>query len=57
MAAESNTEAVKSEIGSFFEAFPDGMIFVHDLDRFLSLDEEQALAEALKRVATTIKRA
>ncbi len=26
---ESNTEAVKSEIGSFFEAFPDGMIFAN----------------------------
>src|SRR5471030_2507651 len=24
---------------------PDGMIFVHDLDRFLSLDEEHALTE------------
>ena len=32
---------------------PDGMIFVHDLDRFLSLDEEQALAEALKSEETT----
>jgi purine-binding chemotaxis protein CheW len=27
---------------------PDGMILVHDLDRFLSLDEEQAIAEALE---------
>jgi purine-binding chemotaxis protein CheW len=27
---------------------PDGMILLHDLDRFLSLDEEQALAEALQ---------
>lgn len=27
---------------------PDGMIFVHDLDRFLSLDEEQTLTDALK---------
>lgn len=27
---------------------PDGMILLHDLDRFLSLDEEQALEEALK---------
>ncbi len=26
---------------------PDGILFVHDLDRFLSLDEEQALVEAL----------
>ncbi len=26
---ESNTEAVKSEIGTFFEAFPDGMIFAN----------------------------
>ena len=26
---------------------PDGMIFVHDLDRFLSLDEERALTAAL----------
>jgi purine-binding chemotaxis protein CheW len=27
--------------------FPDGMIFIHDLDQFLSLDEEQALTQAL----------
>ena len=26
---ESNTEAVKSEIGNFFEAFPNGMIFAN----------------------------
>ena len=26
---ESNTEAVKSEIGTFFEAFPNGMIFAN----------------------------
>ncbi len=26
----------------------DGLIFIHDLDRFLSLDEEKYLAEALK---------
>ncbi len=26
---ESNTEAVKSEIGTFFEAFPQGMIFAN----------------------------
>lgn len=26
---------------------PDGMIFIHDLDQFLSLDEEQALNQAL----------
>lgn len=32
---------------------PDGMIFVHDLDRFLSLDEEQALAEAMKLAGAT----
>lgn len=32
---------------------PDGMIFVHDLDRFLSLDEAQALAEALQPKETT----
>jgi purine-binding chemotaxis protein CheW len=31
----------------------DGMIFVHDLDRFLSLDEEQALGEAMKPEETT----
>lgn len=30
---------------------PDGMIFVHELDRFLSLDEEQALATALEESA------
>ncbi len=27
---ESNTEAVKSEIGTFFEAFPNGMIFANN---------------------------
>ncbi len=27
--------------------FPDGMMFIHDLDQFLSLDEEQALSQAL----------
>ena len=27
--------------------FPDGMIFVHDLDQFLSLEEEHALSQAL----------
>ena len=26
---ESNTEAVKSEIGTFFEAFPNGMVFAN----------------------------
>ena len=26
---ESNTEAVKSEIATFFEAFPNGMIFAN----------------------------
>jgi spermidine synthase len=26
---ESNTEAVKSEVGTFFEAFPNGMIFAN----------------------------
>ena len=32
---------------------PDGMIFVHDLDRFLSLDEERALTAALAPGETT----
>ena len=32
---------------------PDGMIFVHDLDRFLSLDEEQALEAAMVSEETT----
>lgn len=27
--------------------FPDGMIFIHDLDQFLSLEEEHALSQAL----------
>lgn len=30
---------------------PDGMIFVHDLDRFLSVDEEQALEAAMEATA------
>jgi spermidine synthase len=29
---ESNTEAVKSEIGTFFEAFPHGMVFANTYD-------------------------
>jgi len=29
-------------------AFPDGMLFIHDLDAFLSLDEEQQLSSALE---------
>ena len=32
---------------------PDGMTLLHDLDQFLSLDEEQALAEAMKPEETT----
>jgi purine-binding chemotaxis protein CheW len=28
---------------------PDGLVLIHDLDRFLSLDEEQGLTEALKK--------
>lgn len=28
-------------------ALPDGLLFIHDLDAFLSLDEERGLAEAL----------
>lgn len=30
----------------------DGLIFIHDLDRFLSLDEEKSLAKALKGMGT-----
>ena len=29
-------------------ALPDGLLYIHDLDRFLSLDEEQELTEALE---------
>ena len=29
----------------------DGLIFIHDLERFLSLDEEESLGEALKGLA------
>jgi purine-binding chemotaxis protein CheW len=29
---------------------PDGMIFIHDLDKFLSLDEARQLEEALHHV-------
>jgi purine-binding chemotaxis protein CheW len=29
-------------------ALPDGVLFIHDLDAFLSLDEEQRLTEALE---------
>ena len=28
----------------------DGLIFIHDLDRFLSLDEEKSLAEAVREL-------
>lgn len=31
-------------------ALPDGLLFIHDLDTFLSLDEERQLGEALKGV-------
>ena len=31
--------------------FSDGMILIHDLDRFLSLDEEQSLDEALSHAS------
>lgn len=31
--------------------FSDGMIFIHDLDRFLSLDEEQSLDKALSNAS------
>ena len=30
----------------------DGLIFIHDLERFLSLDEEKSLGEALKGLET-----
>ncbi len=33
-------------------ALPDGLLFVQDLDAFLSLDEEQSLDEALRRAAS-----
>jgi purine-binding chemotaxis protein CheW len=29
-------------------ALPDGLLYIHDLDRFLSLDEERRLTEALE---------
>lgn len=32
-------------------ALSDGLLFIHDLDTFLSLDEEQRLTEALERKA------
>lgn len=32
-------------------ALPDGLLFVHDLDTFLALDEERQLGEALKGVS------
>jgi purine-binding chemotaxis protein CheW len=32
-------------------ALPDGLLFIHDLDAFLSLDEEQRLSAALEEVA------
>lgn len=31
-------------------ALPDGLLFIHDLDAFLSLDEEQRLTEALREL-------
>ncbi len=30
---------------------PDGLVLIHDLERFLSLDEERALDEALEKEA------
>lgn len=32
---------------------PDGLLFIHDLDEFLSLEEEQILEEAMRRPATS----
>ena len=57
---ESNTEAVKSEIGTFFEAFPNGMIFAntyngqgYDLVLLGQIEETRinldAIEEKLKR--------
>jgi purine-binding chemotaxis protein CheW len=33
--------------------FADGMIFIHDLDAFLSLEEESALEKAIGEVDAT----
>lgn len=52
VAAETVTlpDAVFPGIGlvAGIVALPDGVLFIHDLDAFLSLDEEQRLAEALE---------
>jgi purine-binding chemotaxis protein CheW len=32
--------------------FPDGLILIHDLEKFLSLDEEQSLEVALSQIKT-----
>jgi len=32
----------------------DGIVLIHDLDKFLSLDEEQALDTALTKVNNTV---
>jgi purine-binding chemotaxis protein CheW len=33
-------------------ALPDSILFIHDLETFLSLDEEQVLSEALAEITT-----
>ncbi len=40
----------KTEYVSGIVALPDGLLFIHDLDAFLSLDEEERLDQALGEV-------
>lgn len=44
-----NTSAILPDIRYFDTVLrlPDGLVMIHDLDRFLSLEEEQELAQAL----------
>lgn len=48
-AAVTQPTAVLPGIGQVagIAALPDGLLFIHDLDTFLSLDEERQLAQAL----------
>ncbi len=54
VASEAVTapEAVLPGIGyvAGIATLPDGLLFIHDLDTFLSLDEERQLTEALQEV-------
>ncbi len=46
MTPEERAPKIES-YGNAYVTLADGLLFIHDLERFLSLDEERRLAEAL----------